>query len=203
MATIIFEQVFVSQSLDGDGNKIDIYRYWKSDYGSLGRFRATEVIGYGENISYQSYNFLASGTIADRLKKMNLKPGSTLYVVGELLPETFEGKSGKLNRMVVKILDVRFASGSQKKEKEEEKTRKTEERVKPNDTPRKVSIPIPKVSSNEAEVVKPQRTNIPLPSVEQEVKAQSASEEEDIINLDIQELFSEASGFMGIENPSA
>ena len=194
MATIIFEQVHVSQSVDTEGNKLDIYRYWKNENGSLGRFRATEHIGYGENITYQSFHFLADGKVADKLNKMNLKAGSTLYVVGELVPEVFNGKSGQIvNRVVVKIFDVRFAAG--KKEKKEEKKEIPKENPK---EPRRTNIPIPKETQEHKEVR--QRTDIPRPSVEISEAPETTDE---ILNLDIHDLFSEKSGFMGIKNPSA
>lgn len=192
MATIIFEQVSVSRSLDANGNKQDVYRYWTSEHGTLGRFRASEKIGYGENVKWQSFNFVSYGVIADRLHKMKLKEGSKLYILGELIPEVFEGKEGKVNRMVVKILDVRFASGSMKKndthEKVPEKTVITETREKNN------AIPIPKVNtSNEQK----NYSSIPVPKM-QKVDAKEVDGNDEILNLDIEDIFSSSSGFMGM-----
>ena len=57
MAIVIFEQVSVAQTLIEHGNKVEVYRFWDTKYGKIGRFRASESIGYGENMKYQSYNF--------------------------------------------------------------------------------------------------------------------------------------------------
>ena len=183
MATIIFELVSVTRSLDTEGNKQDTYRYWENEYGSIGRFRASERVGYGDNTKWQSFNFVAHGHMAEKLRKMKLKEGSKLFVMGELIPEVFQGKKDTtVNRMVVRILDVRFASVGMKKTDGERSTEKTAE-------PSTFNIPIPKQVTKEP-------PNIPLPKMKETVKTPVFSQE-DILDLDLEDLFSEAGGFMG------
>lgn len=193
MATIIFEQVSVSRSLDANGNKQDVYRYWTSEHGTLGRFRASEKIGYGENVKWQSFNFVSYGVIADRLHKMKLKEGSKLYILGELIPEVFEGKEGKVNRMVVKILDVRFASGSIKKNDIHETA--PEKNVTTEKNEKSKVIPVPKVSETSNE--QKNYSSIPIPKM-QKVETKEVKGNDEILDLDIEDIFSSSSGFMGM-----
>lgn len=190
MATIIFEQVSVTRGIDGNGAKQDPYRYWENEYGSLGRFRASERVGYGDNTKWQSFNFVAHGHMADKLKKMKLKEGSKLFVMGELIPEVFQGKNDStVNRMVVKILDVRFASvGIKKSDEEAEPTVPVKEtREAKSSIP---NIPVPKPVHKET-------PNIPLPKFKETTKKPELCQEEDILDLDLEDLFKDAGGFMG------
>jgi hypothetical protein len=183
VATIIFEQASVTRSLDGEGNKQDPYRYWENEYGSIGRFRASERVGYGDNTKWQSFNFVAHGHMAEKLRKMKLKEGSKLFVMGELIPEVFQGKKdATVNRMVVKILDVRFASAGMKKTDGEGKSYEKAPSI-PN-------IPVPRPVTKDP-------PSIPLPKVTETLKKPVFSQEEDILDLDLEDLFKDTGGFMG------
>lgn len=181
MAIVIFEQVSVAQTLIEHGNKVEVYRFWDTKYGKIGRFRASESIGYGENMKYQSYNFFAEGKVAEKLLNMKLKVGSKLFVTGELVFEIFEKDEKKINRLVVKVLDVRFAAGSTKlhvNEKKEEEKRETK------------NIPLPRKVER--------KTEIPVPVMEKSVEKENLQDEDEILNLDTKNLFS-AGSFMGVD----
>lgn len=107
-----------------------------SEKGDFVRFRIGKKVydtRAENNTRWVNFSVKAFDPVCDRIKKMKLKEGSFVHIVGTLDEETWTDQAtGEARSQTVIILDeIEYASGGQSKPKEEQKP------VQQNETPAK------------------------------------------------------------------
>lgn len=123
MLKVIATDVVISKGYDN----APAIRYSETENGgTMARFRFGKRVydpQTKENSRWLNYSVKAFGQLCERMKKMSLKEGSYVNLLGRLDEDTWtDQKTGEKKSMTVIILDeIEYASGGSSKSKDEQK----------------------------------------------------------------------------------